>query len=111
MKSIASKVALAVLAGAATQASIATPTQTTVPSTTQQATQHTCAKKLGGDSCEKVRCFGISKKGMNDCGTSKHACASMATADNMPSEWIYVLKGNCTRIVGGSLTPPDGENS
>jgi uncharacterized membrane protein len=111
MKSMASKVALAVLASAATQMSIAAPETSIAPPVAQEASQHSCAKKLGGDSCEQVRCFGIAKKGMNDCGTSKHACASMAAADNVPSEWINVLKGNCTRIVGGSLTPPKDENS
>lgn len=51
------------------------------------------------------RCYGISKRGQNDCGTATHACANQSTSDNNPQEWIYVLKGNCTRITGGSLDP------
>jgi len=49
------------------------------------------------------KCFGISKAKKNDCGTSKHACAGQASKNKSPQEWIYVLKGNCKRIVGGTL--------
>ncbi|OGO91437.1 MAG: hypothetical protein A3F41_03605 [Coxiella sp. RIFCSPHIGHO2_12_FULL_44_14] len=57
------------------------------------------------------KCYGIVKTKMNDCGTPKHACASQAATDRDPNEWIYVLKGNCRRIAGGSLTPPDSSGS
>lgn len=45
------------------------------------------------------KCYGISKAKMNDCGTPKHACAGQASKNSDPSEWIYVMKGNCARIV------------
>lgn len=109
-KSIASQVALAVLAGASTQVSLAATEQTTATPAAQEASQHSCAKKLGGPQCKRERCFGIAKKNMNDCGTSKHACASQALTDNAPNEWIFVLKGNCARINGGSLTPKDEQS-
>jgi len=53
------------------------------------------------------KCYGIAKKGKNDCsikslGTS---CAGSATKDSIPDAWIYVSKGACEKIVGGSLTP------
>jgi len=47
------------------------------------------------------KCMGIVKIGMNDCGTSKHACAGQAKIDNDPEEWIYVPEGTCAKIVGG----------
>ncbi len=49
------------------------------------------------------KCAGISKKGMNDCGSldGKHKCAGQAAMDNDPQEWIYVPKGTCAKIVGG----------
>lgn len=50
------------------------------------------------------KCYGIVKAKMNDCGTPKHACAAAAKTDGDPQEWIYLTKGSCTRIVGGSLT-------
>ncbi len=49
------------------------------------------------------KCAGIVKAGMNDCGTSKHACAGMAAADSDPEEWIYVPTGTCKKIVGGKV--------
>jgi uncharacterized membrane protein len=49
------------------------------------------------------KCFGVAKKGMNDCGTSNHKCGGKATADNEPDEWIYLPKGTCEKIAGGSL--------
>lgn len=54
------------------------------------------------------KCYGISKAKMNGCGTPKHSCAGQAKVNGDPSEWIYVLKGNCKRIVGGSTKPKSG---
>jgi uncharacterized membrane protein len=50
----------------------------------------------------KEKCFGIAKKGMNDCGTAKHSCAGYAAADNLPEEWKFVAKGSCEKM-GGKL--------
>lgn len=52
------------------------------------------------------KCAGIVKAGMNDCGTSKHACAGQAAADNDPEEWIFVPTGTCRKIAGGVLKEP-----
>ena len=49
------------------------------------------------------KCAGIVKGGKNDCGTSKHSCATQATADNDPEEWIYVPAGTCEKIAGATL--------
>lgn len=49
------------------------------------------------------KCQGIAKKGMNDCGTSKHSCAGQAAKDGDPEEWIYVPKGTCAKIVNGKV--------
>ena len=51
---------------------------------------------------DKEKCYGIVKKGKNDCGTASHSCAGQAAKNNDPKEWIYVLKGNCDRITGGT---------
>jgi uncharacterized membrane protein len=53
---------------------------------------------------EREKCFGIAKKGGNDCGTAKHTCAGKAAADNLPDEWKYQPKGTCEKM-GGSLSP------
>ncbi|MBV1910826.1 MAG: DUF2282 domain-containing protein [Kangiellaceae bacterium] len=52
------------------------------------------------------KCYGVAKKGKNDCGTSKHSCAGMATIDADAEEWVYVPEGTCEKIVGGSITKP-----
>lgn len=52
------------------------------------------------------KCAGIVKAGMNDCGTSKHACAGQAAADNDSEEWIFVPTGTCSKIAGGRLKEP-----
>ena len=49
------------------------------------------------------KCSGIVKAGKNDCGTSKHSCAGLATADGDAGEWIYVAEGSCLKMVGGVL--------
>ncbi len=48
------------------------------------------------------KCAGIAKAGMNDCGTSKHACSGQAKKDG-GEEWVYVPKGTCNKIVGGTV--------
>nr|VFK00505.1 MAG: Predicted integral membrane protein (DUF2282) [Candidatus Kentron sp. LFY]VFK21568.1 MAG: Predicted integral membrane protein (DUF2282) [Candidatus Kentron sp. LFY] len=49
------------------------------------------------------KCAGIVKAGMNDCGTSKHACGGQSKTDGAPGEWIYVPEGTCEKIVGGKI--------
>ena len=49
------------------------------------------------------KCMGVVKAGMNDCGTSKHACAAQAKTDNDAEEWVYVPEGTCAKITGGSV--------
>ena len=49
------------------------------------------------------KCLGVSKAGMNDCGTAKHACAGQAKVDNDPEEWVYVPKGTCEKMAGGTV--------
>ena len=56
----------------------------------------------------KAQCFGIAKKGTNDCGTAKHSCAGQSAADNAPEEWKYVAKGTCESMKG-SLKRPESK--
>jgi uncharacterized membrane protein len=51
----------------------------------------------------KDKCYGVAKKGQNDCGTANHSCHAKAAADNLPDEWKYVPAGSCEKI-GGKLT-------
>ena len=56
------------------------------------------------------KCMGIAKTGMNDCGTSKHACAGQAKTDGDAEEWVYVPTGVCEKIVGGKVKPAKKKN-
>jgi uncharacterized membrane protein len=49
------------------------------------------------------KCYGVAKKGQNDCGTAKHSCSNKAEKDNDPTEWKNVAKGTCEKM-GGKLT-------
>ena len=51
------------------------------------------------------KCAGVAKAGKNDCGSldGKHGCAGMATRDFDDNEWIYVPKGTCDKIPGGTV--------
>lgn len=48
----------------------------------------------------KEKCYGVARKGRNDCGTAKHSCAGMATVDKSAEEWKFVAKGNCEKMGG-----------
>ena len=51
------------------------------------------------------KCAGVSKAGMNDCGSvdGSHKCSGQAATDNDPNEWVYVPKGTCEKL-GGEVT-------
>ena len=49
------------------------------------------------------KCYGIAKAGQNDCGGKGHACNGHATRNGDSMDWIFVPKGLCNKINGGSL--------
>lgn len=49
------------------------------------------------------KCYGVAKAGHNDCATANSSCAGTSTNDGQKDAWIYVPKGTCEKIVGGSL--------
>ena len=59
------------------------------------------ALAAAGDS---EKCAGIAKAGKNDCGTSKSSCAGTAKQDRDPEAWVFVPKGTCEKIAGGTVT-------
>jgi len=50
------------------------------------------------------KCYGVAKAGKNDCQTNHSACAGTSKQDAQKDAWIYVPKGTCDKIVGGSTT-------
>lgn len=55
---------------------------------------------------EMEKCYSIAKAGKNDCQTATSACAGTSKKDGEASAWLYVPKGTCEKIVGGSLKGP-----
>jgi uncharacterized membrane protein len=64
----------------------------------------TSAGQAFAEKGDNEKCAGIVKAGKNDCGTSKSSCAGTAKADRDSEAWIYVPKGTCERIAGGTVT-------
>ncbi|ARG97358.1 BufA1 family periplasmic bufferin-type metallophore [Legionella micdadei] len=50
------------------------------------------------------KCYGVVKAGMNDCATATSSCAGSSTKDNQADAFVFVPKGLCEKLVGGSLT-------
>ena len=53
------------------------------------------------------KCYGVTKAGKNDCGANGHSCAGNAKVDGDPNEWLYLPKGFCNRLNGGTTENPD----
>lgn len=62
------------------------------------------ASGLAADKPAVEKCYGIVKAGKNDCQTVTSACAGTSKQDGQKDAWLYVPKGTCEKIVGGSLT-------
>lgn len=81
--------ALSLVGSAIVTATAAPATKSTTPSPDQQS----------------EKCYGIVKAGMNDCETTTQSCAGSAVKDNQPDAFLFMPKGLCDKIVGGSLKP------
>lgn len=68
----------------------------------------TAQDAVAGPKFKAEKCYGVSKAGKNDCaagpGTS---CAGTSTVDAQGNAWMFVPKGSCERLVGGTLEPTD----
>lgn len=51
---------------------------------------------------EQERCYGVAKAGKNDCATATSACAGSAKQDFQKDAWVYVPKGTCQKLAGGT---------
>ena len=57
---------------------------------------------------EHEKCYGIAKAGKNDCQTANSSCAGSSKRNGQGDAWIYVPKGSCDKVVGGSTKPKQG---
>ena len=49
------------------------------------------------------KCYGVAKAAKNDCAAGAHSCAGQATKDMDKTSFVYLPKGACAKIAGGSL--------
>ena len=49
------------------------------------------------------KCYGVAKASKNDCAAGAHSCAGQATKDMDKTSFVYLPKGACAKIAGGSL--------
>lgn len=59
------------------------------------------------NAAEKEKCYGVAKAGKNDCANAAgtHSCAGYSKTDNDGGEWLFVPKGLCAKLAGGSTEP------
>jgi uncharacterized membrane protein len=49
------------------------------------------------------KCYGVAKAAKNDCAAGAHSCAGQATKDMDKTSFVYLPKGACAKIAGGTL--------
>ncbi|MEK7758218.1 MAG: DUF2282 domain-containing protein [Pseudomonadota bacterium] len=70
----------------------------------------TAAQAAGAVVCaEQERCYGIARASKNDCATSTSACSGSSKQDSQKDAWVYVPKGMCLKVAGGTLALPDAK--
>ncbi len=57
---------------------------------------------LTANAAEMEKCYGVAKAGKNDCQTNTSACAGTSKTDGQKDAWLFVPKGTCEKLVGGS---------
>jgi uncharacterized membrane protein len=59
------------------------------------------------DDKGKEKCYGVAKKGANDCASASgsHSCAGQAKTDNDPNDWKFVAAGSCEKMGGKTMAP------
>jgi uncharacterized membrane protein len=57
---------------------------------------------------EHEKCYGIAKAGKNDCQTANSSCAGTSRRNGQGDAWVYMPKGSCDKVVGGSLQAKQG---
>lgn len=62
-----------------------------------------CALAAPAMAADNEKCAGVVKAGKNDCATATNSCAGSVKVDAQKDAWIYVPKGTCEKIVGGTV--------
>jgi len=52
------------------------------------------------------KCYGVSAAHKNDCATASNSCAGSSEKDRQADAFVYLPKGLCSKLAGGSLEVP-----
>jgi uncharacterized membrane protein len=52
------------------------------------------------------KCYGVAAAHKNDCATATNSCAGTADKDHQSDAFVYLPKGLCSKLAGGSLEAP-----
>ena len=67
------------------------------------ATHAAVAGPVGAPTQSSEKCYGIVKAGLNDCATATSSCAGSSSKDRQADAFIFLPKGVCDKLAGGSL--------
>jgi uncharacterized membrane protein len=48
------------------------------------------------------KCYGVAAAGKNDCAAGVHSCAGQATKSSDKASFVFLPKGACSKLAGGS---------
>ena len=66
----------------------------------------TAVSAVAADKAAQEKCFGVAAAHQNDCATANNSCAGSAGKDRQADAFVYLPKGLCTKIAGGTTTAP-----
>jgi uncharacterized membrane protein len=49
------------------------------------------------------KCSGVAAAAKNDCAAGVHSCAGQATKNFDKSSFVFLPKGACSKLAGGSM--------
>ncbi|HEX2668150.1 MAG TPA: DUF2282 domain-containing protein [Gammaproteobacteria bacterium] len=64
------------------------------------------ASAMAADKPAQEKCFGVAAAHQNDCATATNSCAGSATKDRQADAFVYLPKGLCEKLAGGTTTAP-----
>ena len=64
------------------------------------------ASAIAADKPAQEKCFGVSAAHQNDCATASNSCAGSAAKDRQADAFVYLPKGLCSKLSGGTTTAP-----
>ncbi|HLW74976.1 MAG TPA: DUF2282 domain-containing protein [Gammaproteobacteria bacterium] len=64
------------------------------------------ASAIAADKPAQEKCYGVAAAHQNDCATASNSCAGTAGKDRQVDAFVYLPKGLCQKIAGGTTTAP-----